>query len=494
MSDATKVTAEDQFEALAELLQRGGTSIAKDRITGDEIDYHDGSKIIVPRGMTFSKLLKIVTRLKEEAETPTDYKREFRYRADDGAYATLQVIKQRYGMLLGNVIDMGFWGKINAQQKTIAIGPNETIQVPWGSITIPTMDGLELYIGETNSRDYGRIFVLYGSGPRKYKDEVNDLFKAVEEYLAEHSIYRGKALIGSDTLEFLDMSSFNPDQVVFSDEVTHVLEGTCWAPLRYTAAMREQGVPLKRAILLHGPFGTGKTSTGQLTAGVAVENGWTFLSAKPGRDKPEDVLRTARLYQPAVVFIEDIDVATSSGDADDVTRFLDAFDGITSKGGELVAIMTTNHLDRIHKGMLRPGRLDAVVEIAELDRNGVERLIKAVVKAGKLDETTDFDAVYEAMDGFYPAFVRESITRAVTFAIGRNQGSAEYTIGTEDLVGAAHSLRPQLNALHEAGEGVTTPTLDKVLKGAVRNAILGLQIEDNAHQETNLIVEPSEAD
>jgi ATP-dependent 26S proteasome regulatory subunit len=204
------------------------------------------------------------------------------------------------------------------------------------------------------------------------------------------------------------------------------------------------------------------------------------------------VLRTARLNQPAVVFVEDIDNESSTGEQDEVTKLLEAFDGITAKGGELMVVMTTNHISRIHRGMLRPGRLDAVVEIAGLDRDGIEKLVRVVVGDNRLAADTDFDQVAEAMDGFYPAFVRESITRAVTFAIDRNEGSREYVIGTLDLVGAAHSLRPQLDILHEAGEGTKKPTLEVALAAAVRSGVLGLQVQDNAHQEVNLITEPEQ--
>lgn len=49
----------------------------------------------------------------------------------------------------------------------------------------------------------------------------------------------------------------------------------------------------------------------------------------------------------------------------------------------------------------------------------------------------------------------------MTFAIDRLEGGRGYTIATEDLVGAAHSLRPQLDALNEAGEGTRKPTIDR---------------------------------
>lgn len=455
-------------------------------IDGEEVAFHDGSKIILPHGTTYKRAYEILKRLEKEAETPTSFNQTFRFRADDGAHAAMQVIKEKWGMLLGKPMQT-FFGTMPAEQRTINIGVGKTMQVPWGLIEIPIFPGLELYLAEVNERDYGKIFRIYGQGPKKYKAEIESFFNDVQKYLEAKSIYRGHALVGSDSLEFLDLSRFDPKQIVFSDEVTTMLEGTVWSPIRYTAAMRREGVSLKRASLLYGPYGTGKTSIGQMTAQIAVENGWTFISAKPGRDSVEDVLRTARLYQPAVVFVEDIDGQASSGENEDVTKLLEAFDGITSKGGELLVVMTTNHIDRIHKGMLRPGRLDAVVEVAGLDVHGIERLVKAVVKT-KLAEGVDFEAVGEAMNGFLPAFVRESLTRAVTFALQRNEGSTEYVIDTADLVNAAHSLRPQLDQLNEAGEGTRRPGIEVALGDLVRSEVTSLVVQSERFGDMPIVV------
>lgn len=457
-------------------------------ITGDEVEFHDGPKIGLPKGMTYIKAKKILTRLEQEAETLTQFSQDFRYRPDDGAYAALQVVKKRWGMALGKVQET-FFGTRPAEKRTINIGVGQTMQVPWGLLEIPVFEGLELYLAEINDRDYGRIFRIYGQGPRKYQDEMQSFFDDVEDYLRTNSIYRGQAIVGSDNPEFLDLTAFDSTKVVFSDEVTATLNGTLFAPIRYTDAMRREGVPLKRALLLEGPFGTGKTSIGQMTAQVAVANGWTFISAKPGRDKVEDVLRTARLYQPAVVFIEDIDGEASVGDSDAVTKLLEAFDGITSKGGELQVVMTTNHLERIHKGMLRPGRLDAVVHIGSLDRNGVERLVRVVVDENRLAEDVNFDEVWDAMNGFLPAFVKESITRAVTFAIDRLEGGREYTISTSDLVNAAHSLRPQLDALNGAGEGTRRPSLETAFSNVVKGAVKQLSTATEHGSEYTQVAE-----
>lgn len=438
-----------------------------DIIQGDEVEFRtDGSpKIMLPANMTYDKAFKVLERLRQEAETPTTFERTFRYRPDDGAHATFWCMKARWGMALGKPLET-FFGTIPAETRTINIAFGETMQVPWGRMEVPTLPGLQVNIGSVGDDELGPLFRLVAMGPKKYKDEMHALFNDIQEYLQGHSIYRGKALIGADKMEFMNVD-IDRSKIVFSDDVEEMLDGAVWAPIRYADSFRREGIPLKRALLLWGPYGTGKSSAGLLTAEVAAQNGWTFLSAKPGRDKIEDVLRTARLYEPAVVFVEDIDNQSNDGDATAVTKLLDAFDGITAKGGELMIVLTTNHLDRIHKGMLRPGRLDAIVEIAGLDRGGVERLIKAVVPTEKLSESCDYDKVYEAMDGFLPAFVRETITRAVSFAVARLKGEGNYVIDTPDLCHAADSLRPQLLALEGAGEGVARPTMDAVLSQQV---------------------------
>ena len=49
-------------------------------------------------------------------------------------------------------------------------------------------------------------------------------------------------------------------------------------------------------------------------------------------------------------------------------RLLEMLDGITSKGKEVIGLFTTNHLSRIQKGALRPGRVDAREIVRELER------------------------------------------------------------------------------------------------------------------------------
>lgn len=467
-------TLPPQLKALALMLSGG--QMPGTLITSESVAFHDGPKIVLPQGMTYEQALETLERLQHDEETEIRMDRKFNYRPDDGAVAAARVLKRRYGMTFGEPRYDFFGNPIPPSNRTVKIGPTETIDVPWDVLSIPSLEGVELILCDRHPhRDYGQVFEIHAKLLKRHKAEIKALFDEIEQELKERSIYRGKAVAGAEDLEFMELSGFDANEIVFSQDVQDTLENTVWSVIRHREALANEGIKIKRTALLYGPYGTGKTSAGIITAQIAVQNGWTFLSARPGRDNILDVLMTARLYEPAVVFVEDIDGQASDGTASEITELLDAFDGITKKGGDLVVVMTTNHLGRIHKGMLRPGRLDAVIKIDSLDRQGVERLIKAVVPSNKLDTGVDYDAVYAEMDGFYPAFVREAVERAKTSAVNRLNGATVYTLATADLVGAAKSLHEQLKMLEDANEGGRKATMD----GIFREMFHGAQLTGN---------------
>jgi transitional endoplasmic reticulum ATPase len=200
-----------------------------------------------------------------------------------------------------------FFGQEPPRFIAVPTGPNETTEVPWGNFEVPLLEDTYFMTGGVQDEDLGPLFRVQVSCPRKLRPQVEGIFILLEAYLAEHSLYRGKAFNGGEMPEFLDLSLVDPEKVAYSEMVTAQLEANIWAVLRHAESLRDAGLPLKRAVLLHGPYGTGKTLAGLLTARIAVESGWTFIHARPGKDDVRDVLRTASLYAPAVVFAEDLD-------------------------------------------------------------------------------------------------------------------------------------------------------------------------------------------
>jgi transitional endoplasmic reticulum ATPase len=465
-------------------------SIDKDDIiTGDEIEFRTDELQLftLPREMTYSKAIKIFEAKREEESRVSNFTKIFKYRCYDGAVATAVVLKSRYGITMGKDM-MTMFGPQPPQVLEVPIGPNgKTVQAPWGLMSIPVLDNAEVYLTGTNDRDLGEVFAIKVEAKKRYEKEVQAFFADVSEQLKNGSIYRGKAVAGASRLDFIEgLESFDPSQIVVAQDVKAQLDVALVAAMRYPHSYRAEKIPLKRAVLVHGPYGTGKTSIGQMLAKEAVANGWTFVMARPGRDSVQDVLQTARLYAPAVVWIEDVDVETSgSSNPRKISEMLDAFDGITAKGGgEIMVALSSNFIQRIPPGMLRPGRLDYVIEIAELDAPATEELLRKVIDPNKMGEI-DFDAVHEQMcepkapGRFLPAFVKATADRARSFAINRIGGELGYRLETEDLVYAAKSLHAQLKLHKDAADPEPLPTFDRVLRDTITDTVDDFRVLDD---------------
>lgn len=473
-----RTTKEQQVKEIWDNLERLG---GKQHDDDDDILFQ-GSKLVIPETMSIPQARTFLERKEAEQERETVFTREFRYRPWDGAWCMWNVFKRQFGASnhRGRVT-FGMFGPMEEPPQMVTVNSNvgEQEQIPWGVFEIPSLPHTRFETMVVPNPEYGELFGLTVSGPKKFRYRIEGIFEAIERELRTNSLYRGKAFDGQTMPEFVDVYSVDRSRVVYSDEVTTQLEGKIWGKLRYTEANEAQHVKLKKAVLLHGAFGTGKTLALMLTGQEAIEHGWTFIKLRPGRDDLATGLKTARLYQPCVVAYEDIDVvagAVEDGDRSAITRLLDDFDGIDAKGTKILAVLTTNYPEKIHKGMARPGRLDAMIEIGDLDERGVEALVKVTVAKDTLDEDVDWAAVFEAAEGYKPAFVTGFASDAVEYLIVRCEGNVNGAkISTADLVSAAKGLRPQYEKMQDAKDitereplGVA---LDNRMKGVIQNTI-----------------------
>jgi transitional endoplasmic reticulum ATPase len=458
-------TAQDRSRLLDALAELGG------KATAEEDVVFQGQKIVLPESMDIGSAISFLREKQTEDENEMNFSRTFRYRPWDGARATMYALRKAFGVVSQRGAS-GLHGGAPPELRTVPVSVTETDQIPWGGLGVAHLPGCTLTFGATQDPDYGQLFALSATGPRRYRHHIEGIFQLVGEELASNSMYRGKAFDGQEVPQFLDLSGVDSSKVVYTEQVYDRLEADIWALIRYPEAMRDMGLPLKRAVLLEGPYGTGKTLAAYLTAQTAQEHGWTFIYGRPGRDELEDVMATARLYQPAVVFFEDVDAIANTDGVDHVSRMLDILDGIQAKGTEIICILTTNHIDRIHKGMVRPGRLDAVIHIGALDAAAIERLVHSLVPDDLIESTVDWEQVGVAMDGFMPAFCKEAIDRAMRWNLARNKGTST-SLTTEDFIMAADGLRPQLELMGRAGEGARLDGIGAAIERTVKQSIDG---------------------
>lgn len=438
-------------------------------IRGDGIKFHEDPKrkdMVFPQGMTFENAIETIKRIAREQlqyiETSPVY---LPYLLDDGLVAAHHVSVDMFGMAQasGGLFDP-------PKMRLVKTSLTESVEVPFGAVAIPALVDPEgqtakVYLDQgvdPAHPDRGLVFRIRAYVRRMDQHHITEFVKAVEKRLKTHSIYRGQALTinAGGSLDFVDLTRYaDPDKIVFTDSVQDALDTAIFAPLRNRQELLKRGIPQKRNSVLYGPFGTGKSSAGGLTARVAVATGHTFIACGPSSNMNE-VARVAGLYEPSVGFAEDIDNVANVSDAAEVSNLLEAFDGLSTKGSDVKLVMTTNNLDRIHPGMFRPGRVDNWIYVGSPDRPTVERLIKA--NAGEeLAEDIDWDAVWVEVDGFTPAYVQEVLTKAVIRAVDHAEPGAKLVLTTSDLVGAARLVQGQWKLQQDAVEPPKPPTLDQ---------------------------------
>ncbi|KAI1847662.1 hypothetical protein JX266_006514 [Neoarthrinium moseri] len=174
-----------------------------------------------------------------------------------------------------------------------------------------------------------------------------------------------------------------------------------------------RGIPYRRGYLLYGPPGTGKSSLSLALAGFFKMR--IYIVSLSSITASEENLATlfAELPRRCVVLLEDIDTAglthTREQDKDgsessvapaplepgqltpgngntnknepvgrlSLSGLLNILDGVASQEGR-VLIMTTNHLEKLDKALIRPGRVDMIVEFGHADTDMTASIFRAI--------------------------------------------------------------------------------------------------------------------
>lgn len=427
----------------------------------DVLVVHQGTKIVLPNDpleMTREEAVIALQRAIKQDETAINVYEVVPVFPLEGAYALHQVLATMFGWV-DAVPTPGFWGPSPPTTVQVEIGYGKSAQVVWGSFKVPGIDEGRLETQAT-MQDGRPVFVLGGEIRRKSEKLVKRIADAVRVYVREHSIYKGKAIRlnsndngGIDykaNPKFLDTSKTDRGSLIFSELVREQIETNLFTPITKTITCRKHGVPLKRGILLEGPYGTGKTLTANVAALLCEQNGWTFIYL----DKVSALgggLIFAQQYAPAVIFAEDIDRSLDGERDEDVDEILNQIDGVDSKKHEIITVLTTNHVEKIQKAMLRPGRLDAVISVQPPDRAAVEKLLRLYAGA-LIPPNAKLDLAPGELDGQIPAVIREVVERSKLYAISRLADGEHFLLLDEDLTAAARGMKAHLELLQERKE------------------------------------------
>lgn len=421
---------------------------------------HHGSKLTVPEGMTIPDAIRLLETREAYLQQQTELIETYNVFPWDGANALQEVLTAEFGWAQGVTVP-GLWFKPDSPPKMIAVEvePGVTKKVPWGRFEIPGVDGyLETSMTIENDRF---VFCIKAVILRVHEATVNKLLQAVREYLKDNSIYRGKALKirfldddgdvrGIPEITLVDTSKTNTDMLIFSDDLSAQVSTNLFTPIERIADLKANNLPIKRGVLLAGTYGTGKTLAATVAAKKAVDNNLTFIYV-PHADEMAMAVEFAKQYQQdtaAVVYCEDIDREIGSDERTvAIDDLLNIIDGIDTKHSNIIIILTTNDLESINSAMLRPGRLDAVIEVTPPDSVAVERLLRHYGDGLVLPET-NLRAVGQVLDGQIPATIAEVVKRAKLTQIRLNAPGQPMTqLTAEALLESAKSMSKQIDLL-----------------------------------------------
>lgn len=440
-----------------------------------------GEKIILPEQMKLGDAIDLLKRRQKYDEEEVVVRRTYNVFPWDGAHALMNALTERYGWAAAEATP-GFFGSNPPQMLDVQVGYGRTKKVPWGRFSLPQVEG---FVQTSVAKKDGRIsFELVAKVLRADERTIELLFDTVEEKLRTESIYMGQAikirfrdndgdLLEMPEPEFMNLQGISRDSLVYSDDVNQLIETNLFTPIERVEDCIANHMPVKRGVLLGGPYGTGKTMAATVAASIAVKTGVTYVYV-PRSDELSDAIQFAKQYsdKACVIFCEDIDRAVSGERSVKMDDILNILDGIDTKSSRIITVLTTNHLENINPAMLRPGRLDAIIDVTPPDAKAVEKLVRLYGR-DTIDASEDLTLVGEALAGTIPAVIAEVVKRAKLHQLQYQEpGTVIEQISGKALLDSALTIQAQRKLLEEQSKPkVKEPTFNEVIANAVAPAI-----------------------
>ncbi len=250
------------------------------------------------------------------------------------------------------------------------------------------------------------------------------------------------------------------------------------------------GAKIPRGVLLVGPPGTGKTLLARAVAGEANVPFYSISGSEfvemfvgVGAGRVRDMFKKAKQNAPCIIFIDEIDAVgrqrgTGVGGGHDereqtLNQLLVEMDGFSGNEG-IIILAATNRADVLDPALLRPGRFDRQIMVANPDKKARAAILRVHARNKKFTSDVNFDNIAQRTPGFSGAELANVLNEAALLAVRQNHKliTLEDVDEAIDRVigGPAKKSRKytekerKLVAYHESGHAIIGLTLEDANK------------------------------
>ena len=214
------------------------------------------------------------------------------------------------------------------------------------------------------------------------------------------------------------------------------------------------GAKIPRGVLLSGPSGTGKTLIAKAMANSADV---PFISVT-GPDlaniynnpveRMHALFKEAREKSPCIIFIDEIEAigavdnrygATNQSRTPALSQLLLEMDGMGNNSGVIV-LAVCNHQDRLDKSLLRAGRLDRHIYVAQPDTEERAEIFQLYLKDVKLADDVDLSKLAEITSGLSGADISKVCNDAAFTATVADEETVKFSYFEQAVVNVRKGL------------------------------------------------------
>ena len=369
------------------------------------------------------------------------------------------------------------------QYYDVDVGDSSPVKCLQNGLWLCKAEGLRYAVLLSSHREYGcetgirvEIAVPAGAAGAEF---VQHCFSELESAVNAARCYRGKILsLDSDSdyrgsskgIMVHKLAAVQREDVILPEATLKLLDRNVLSFVGRRAQLRQLGQSCRKGILLYGPPGTGKTHTIRYLASN-LPGHTTIIMTAAQIAMLDQYMGLARLLQPSMVVIEDVDLIASDrnemGPCEEalLNDLLNQMDGL-KEDADILFVLTTNRPETLESALAgRPGRIDQAIEVPLPDEIGRSKLVKLYGGALPLGDTVVAEAA-QRTNGVSAAFIKEMMRRIAQASIIRDGGttveSDDISEALDDMLVAGGRLNTRLLGGAQKMAGSTISASDSV--------------------------------